>query len=120
MQRICEMGKILLVTGGSRSGKSSYALEIGQSVPGPRTFIATCPMTNDEMKMRIEAHRRASLSGNWKTIEQQIDIGEALETVKESAVILVDCLTLWVNNIMYRAKTESEDLSKAYMEQLFK
>jgi len=111
------MGKIVLITGGSRSGKSSYALGIGQSVPGPRTFIATCPMIDDEIKVRIELHRRERLSGNWKTIEQQTDIAKTLETLKESAVILVDCLTLWVNNIMYRAKTESEDLSEAYMEQ---
>jgi len=112
------MGKIILVTGGSRSGKSSYALKVGQSMPEPRKFIATCPMADEEIKMRIEAHQRERLSGNWETIEQQTEIGEALETVDASAVILVDCLTLWVNNLMYRAKTELENLSEAGMEKL--
>lgn len=110
------MGKIILVTGGSRSGKSSYALGIGQSVPGPRKFIATCPVTDDEIKMRIDAHKHERLSGNWETIEQQTEIGEVLETVENSAVILVDCLTLWVNNLMYRAKTELENFSEAGIE----
>ena len=99
------MGKIILITGGSRSGKSSYALSVGQSVPGPRTFIATCPVTDDEIRMRIEAHQRDRSHGNWETIEQQTEVGEVLKTVNESAVVLVDCLTLWVNNILYRAKT---------------
>ena len=111
------MGKIILVTGGSRSGKSSYALEVGQSLPGPRKFIATCPMTDDEIKMRIEAHQRERLSGNWETIEQQIEIGEALEKVEVSAVILVDCLTLWVNNLMYRNEKEFENITEEDMEE---
>jgi len=114
------MGKIVLVTGGSRSGKSSYALAVGQSLPRPRTFIATCPVTDDEMRMRIEAHQRERSPENWETIEQQTDIGDVLKTVKESAVVVVDCLTLWVNNILYRANTESVDPSEADMERLAK
>ncbi len=111
------MGKIILVTGGSRSGKSSYALEVGQSVPGPRLFIATCPMTDDEMKTRIEAHQRERLPGNWKTIEEQTEIGKVLETVEESAVVLIDCLTLWVNNLMYRNEKEFENITEEDMEE---
>ncbi len=111
------MGKIILVTGGSRSGKSSYALEVGQSVPGPRLFIATCPMTDDEMKTRIEAHQRERLPGNWKTIEEQTKIGKVLETVEESAVVLIDCLTLWVNNLMYRNEKEFENITEEDMEE---
>lgn len=112
------MGKIILVTGGSRSGKSRYALDFSKSVAGPRTFIATCPVTDDEMKMRIEAHQRERSSENWETIEQQTDIAKALETVKDTAVVIVDCLTLWANNIMYRTSSELEDLSEADIEQL--
>ncbi len=110
-----DMGKIILVIGGSRSGKSSYALDFGQSVPGPRTFIATCPTIDDEMIARIEAHQKERASGNWKTIEQEIDISRALATSKDSNVIVVDCLTLWINNIMYQSKTKLEDLSETYM-----
>lgn len=112
------MGKIILVTGGSRSGKSSYALAIGQSAPEPRTFIATCPVTDDEISARIKAHQRERSSKHWETIEAQTEIGEVIRTVKGSNTVLIDCLTLWVNNIMYQVNTEIEDLSEADIKQL--
>lgn len=115
MRGICNMGKILLVTGGSRSGKSAYALKVGQAVSGPRTFIATCPLTDDEMKRRIEAHQLERSSGNWKTVEEQVALGEALEREKTAAVVIVDCLTLWVNNILYETQKTTENLTEATM-----
>lgn len=106
------MGKIVLVTGGSRSGKSAFALKVAQSVPGPRTFVATCPVTDDEMEQRIRAHKKERSADNWVTIERQTEIGNAIQTVMESGVVLIDCLTLWVNNLMYRAENESSKLSE--------
>lgn len=121
------MSRIVLVTGGSRSGKSSYALRLAESLPGPRTFIATCPPIDDEMARKIEAHRLERDPGRWATIEEEVDLARAIcrasargiEGASAGAVgragarvILVDCLTLWVNNLMYRASLAGRDVTE--------
>ena len=53
------MARIVLVTGGCRSGKSAYAQRLAESLPPTRLYVATCPVTDDEMQRRIEQHRRA-------------------------------------------------------------
>lgn len=112
------MGKIILVTGGSRSGKSSYALALGESLPGPRTFVATCPVTDDEMARRIDAHRRERGADAWDTVEEEVALADALAAAAGSGVVLVDCLTLWVNNIMYRASLAGGRTDEAEVETL--
>ncbi len=94
------MAEIVLVTGGSRSGKSRYAQELAESMAGTRTFIATCPVVDEEMAERIRRHQRARGSG-WITIEETVDLPGALRRAAGSGVVLVDCLTLWVNNLLY-------------------
>ena len=98
------MSHIILVTGGSRSGKSAHALEIAQRLDGPRVFIATCPALDDEMRARIEKHRKARQQAGWRTIEETDDLASALARTGECRVVLVDCLTLWVNNLLYHAE----------------
>lgn len=94
------MGKVILVTGGARSGKSSYAQTRAESLPGPRTFIATCPHIDGEMDERIQKHIDERSDRNWQTVEEEIDLSGAL-TRCSSNVVLIDCLTLWVNNLVY-------------------
>lgn len=106
------MGKIILVTGGARSGKSSYALGLGRAMPGPRVFIATCPVTDDEMERRIEKHRRERGGGEWETVEEGTDLAGAIRGAEGAAVIVVDCLTLWVNNLIYEAEKESREVTE--------
>lgn len=101
------MAEIVLVTGGSRSGKSRYAQELAEAVAGKRTFVATCPVVDEEMAERIRRHQRARGTG-WITIEETVDLPGALRRAAGSGVVLVDCLTLWVNNLLYEETLRSD------------
>lgn len=118
------MSAIILVTGGSRSGKSAFALRLAQSRPGPWTFVATCPAIDEEMARKIEVHRQERDAGAWTTIEEEIDLAGAIERAgagarneqrteaRATGVIIVDCLTLWVNNLMYRASLAGREVTE--------
>jgi len=89
------------VLGGCRSGKSNYALQTAQRFPGDnKVFIATCIAHDDEMKLRVARHRQQR-SRHWQTIEVPIHLPEAIvEAGGQAGVLLVDCLTLWINNLL--------------------
>jgi adenosylcobinamide kinase/adenosylcobinamide-phosphate guanylyltransferase len=106
------MSSIILVTGGSRSGKSAYAQRLAESRSGPWTFIATCPQIDEEMARKIEVHRQERDARRWTTIEEQIDLAGAIGRASAAGVILVDCLTLWVNNLMYRAALAGREVTE--------
>lgn len=106
------MARIILITGGGRSGKSSYAQGRAEELPGVRAFIATCPPLDDEMRERIERHRLARSKTHWETIEETLDVAGALKNNARHDVFLVDCLTLWVNNLMHRAQQEGLEVTE--------
>jgi adenosylcobinamide kinase/adenosylcobinamide-phosphate guanylyltransferase len=123
------MARLILVTGGCRSGKSAFAQRLAESLPGKRAYLATAPIIDEEMHQRVERHRnaRAAAAANWQTIETPIDLTAAVETAAgRFDVLLVDCLTLWINNLMFHADqagqpfteddaaTKCEELVKAY------
>jgi adenosylcobinamide kinase/adenosylcobinamide-phosphate guanylyltransferase len=114
------LARIILITGGSRSGKSTYAQRIAESISGIHVYIATCPYIDEEMEERIRKHREARQASVWQTIEETTDIAGALRSSKASQVILVDCLTLWVNNLMYEAEQRGELLSEEMISTLSK
>jgi adenosylcobinamide kinase/adenosylcobinamide-phosphate guanylyltransferase len=91
----------LFVTGGCRSGKSKYALDTAERMQGDqKIFIATCLPKDDEMKQRIARHQEQR-SQTWATVEEPVHLHESITKISRKAtVILVDCLTLWVTNIM--------------------
>ncbi|MCY2992629.1 MAG: bifunctional adenosylcobinamide kinase/adenosylcobinamide-phosphate guanylyltransferase [Planctomycetota bacterium] len=95
---------MVLVTGGCRSGKSAYAQRLAESLPSPRLFVATCPVTDEEMRLRIEMHQQSRLGRGWETVEEQVELITVFRRYGEYEVVLVDCLTLWVNNLMYYAE----------------
>jgi len=97
-----------LIIGGCRSGKSRHALELAEKIPGEkRIFVATCMPLDDEMKERIDRHKKER-DKSWTTIEAPVELPEVInEKTKEGDVILVDCLTLWINNLLM--ETESSD-----------
>ncbi len=97
------MAELILVTGGSRSGKSDYARQMAEALSGPRAFIATCPAVDDEMRERIRKHQLARSEAEWHTIEEPLHIAEAVQADPMFRVFLVDCLTLWINNLMFQA-----------------
>jgi len=97
------MAKIVLITGGCRSGKSDFALQKAKKMAGSRLFIATSPVTDIEMEDRIKKHKEVRGKQNWQTVEEEIEIIRELELNPDKSVILIDCLTLWINNLMYAA-----------------
>ena len=106
------MARTILITGGGRSGKSIYAQRIAESIPGDRAYIATCPVVDKEMEERIRKHREARRAGNWQTIEETTDLAAALTRTMGSQVILIDCLTLWVNNLMYQSELQKKEMGE--------
>ncbi len=105
---------LTLLLGGARSGKSSLAVEIGRRHDGPVCFIATAPSIDDDMERRIERHR-TERPDTWTTIEEPIDLTGALGAVEDHALAIVDCLTLWVSNLMYAGRSDDQvrDLATA-------
>jgi adenosylcobinamide kinase/adenosylcobinamide-phosphate guanylyltransferase len=93
------MGTITLVTGGARSGKSTHALKL--AVPYQRKFfVATGQALDEEMTARIEFHRETR-PPEFQTFEEPVQVVVALERLKERAdVVVLDCLTLWISNLM--------------------
>lgn len=101
------MREIYLVTGGCRSGKSNFALKLAESIPGERCFIATCPALDNEMKHRIEKHQRDRQGRGWNTIEEAVNLAGVLKTQAQTPVIVIDCLTLWISNLMFQPSGET-------------
>lgn len=94
------MGKVVLVLGGARSGKSRFAENLGDALPGSHVYIATAQAFDDEMTSRIARHR-ADRAGHWHTAECPLDLEDAIRGHDgKDAVLLVDCLTLWLSNLM--------------------
>jgi adenosylcobinamide kinase/adenosylcobinamide-phosphate guanylyltransferase len=90
----------LLVIGGARSGKSRYAQQRAEATGLAPLFIATAQAFDDEMHERIARHR-ADRHAGWQTVEAPLDLAEAITAHNApDRVLLVDCLTLWVTNLM--------------------
>lgn len=94
------MKKTIFVTGGSRSGKTSAALQMAEASEGPLLYIATAEALDDEMKARIEAHQRER-GDRWTTLEETLDLAGAIRKSEGYGAILIDCLTLWTSNMMH-------------------
>ena len=109
------MARTILITGGSRSGKSDYALRCAEALTGPRVFLATCPPIDREMDERIRKHREYRDKTKWHTIEEPVDLSGVLRDATEFQVVLVDCLTLWINNLMNRAGLENRSITEEEM-----
>ena len=91
---------LILVTGGSRSGKSGFALELARAYEEPRIFLATAQPFDEEMAQRIAAHQRNRPAG-WELREEPVHVPEALAGALQSArTVIVDCVTVWVANLL--------------------
>jgi adenosylcobinamide kinase/adenosylcobinamide-phosphate guanylyltransferase len=95
---------ITLLLGGARSGKSALAVELGRRHNGPVVFIATCTASDDDLAERIARHR--STRPDWPTVEEPVELASAVVKAAPDALVIVDCLTLWVSNLMLREADE--------------
>ncbi|MER5171437.1 bifunctional adenosylcobinamide kinase/adenosylcobinamide-phosphate guanylyltransferase [Thioclava sp. GXIMD2076] len=93
------MSKIILMTGGARSGKSRLAENQALSLGSPAIYIATARIWDAETQARVEEHRARRLTG-WRDIEAPLDLVGALRDTDGGAPRLVDCLTMWLTNLM--------------------
>jgi adenosylcobinamide kinase/adenosylcobinamide-phosphate guanylyltransferase len=97
-------GKTTLVLGGARSGKSAFAERLVAETQATRIYLATATAGDDEMRDRI-AHHRTQRGDGWRTIEEPLTLVETLAREDRGGnAILVDCLTLWLSNLMHASK----------------
>ncbi len=93
--------RLTLVLGGARSGKSRHAEALARGTGLKRIYLATAEALDDEMRERIAKHRADRAADGWTTVEAPLDLPEAIRRAADAdAVILVDCLTLWLSNVM--------------------
>lgn len=101
----------VLVLGGARSGKSSFAESLaakyGNELDMPVTYIATAEVTDTEMSDRILRHRRGR-PASWQTIEEPLEVAAVLEGLREPQIVLVDCLSFLLNNWLYHEACTEE------------
>jgi adenosylcobinamide kinase/adenosylcobinamide-phosphate guanylyltransferase len=107
---------VTLVLGGARSGKSGYAEAITVAHPRGCVYVATAGIGDAEMAERVRRHR-ARREAHWRTVEAPLEIGAAIVAeTEQGAAVLVDCLTLWLSNLMASNRDparETEDLIRA-------
>jgi adenosylcobinamide kinase/adenosylcobinamide-phosphate guanylyltransferase len=118
------MSHLVLVGGGVRSGKSTFALERARALGARRTFIATAQAFDDEMRRRIADHVRER-GDSFRTVEAPYDLAGAIRRCGDVDVAVVDCLTIWLSNLLVRgdddARVEAEvaEVARAIAESSF-
>jgi len=101
--------RCILITGGARSGKSRFAYELAAKVGKPVLFVATAEAGDEEMKCRIEEHKRERPK-DWSTIEVTTHIGSQIKReIGRAQVVIVDCITLLINNIFNKYSHQTDE-----------
>ena len=99
------MGRLTLYLGGAKSGKTRLALARAETFPPPRIYLATAEARDGEMAERIRRHQ-AERGAGWQTLESPLTPDQTLESLAGGQAVLLDCLTLWLNNLL---ATEAKD-----------
>jgi adenosylcobinamide kinase / adenosylcobinamide-phosphate guanylyltransferase len=99
-------GKAILVGGGTRSGKSDFSLALARSLGRRRLFIATAQPGDDEMRTRIRRHRETR-GDDFRTMEEPLAVAEAFRRAQDCDVVVLDCLTLWLSNLLLTGQDEN-------------
>ena len=106
------VGRSTLVFGGARSGKSRFAEGLCFKSGLERVYLATSVPFDDEMNARVDAHKHQRGAG-WLTVEEDLDITRVLAAeAAPNRVILVDCLTVWLNNLLYAEKDVAAETAR--------
>ena len=114
------MSKVILVTGGARSGKSNFAEKLCKERNNNTAYIATSIPFDDEMKDRVRKHKE-SRPQNWKTYEIYKDIYTIIDDIsKEHKTVILDCVTLLVNNLIFMHEIDIDNSSQYEIDELEK
>lgn len=105
-------GRSILVGGGARSGKSSFALAHARRLGTRRVLLATAEALDPEMQARIARHR-ADRGSDFRTIEEPVEVADALRAIDDADVVVIDCLTLWLSNLLLRGEAPERVLERA-------
>jgi len=112
-------GKRTLLFGGARSGKSRHAEQLAIASGKPVTYIATAAVGDEEMAARIALHRQQRPAA-WQTVEEQLALGAALTThSRADNLVLVDCLTVWLSNLLFAERHDYPEIGKIVAPELF-
>jgi adenosylcobinamide kinase / adenosylcobinamide-phosphate guanylyltransferase len=103
---------LVVLVGGARAGKSALAADLARRWDGPVAFVATAESGDDEMRSRIERHR-AERPAEWTTIEEPLRLRDELVGLDDRVFAVVDCLTLWVANLLGQGDSEQEIVEEA-------
>lgn len=110
------MGDIIFVTGGARSGKSRFAEERAAATGEHVVYLATMEAGDGELEARISRHRARRPAG-WETVEEPLRVAEALGACAAQATMLLDCISLWVSNLLFEQGGEPNDWEAPAWEQ---
>jgi adenosylcobinamide kinase/adenosylcobinamide-phosphate guanylyltransferase len=104
-------GRLVLIGGGARSGKSDFALARGRALGRRRAFLATAQAFDDEMANRIKEHVQAR-GNDFRTVEEPIEVRRVLTELADAEVdvVVIDCITLWLSNLLLDGRSEAEVL----------
>ena len=102
----------MLLLGGARSGKSRLAVSLAERAGAPVTFVATAEALDDEMRRRIELHREERPPA-WRTVEAPLELETAVVAVPPGRSVVIDCLSLWVSNLLGRGDDRAAILAAA-------
>lgn len=104
--------KNILVTGGCRSGKSRHALSLAKQFSGKKVYLATAEALDKEMEKRIARHRNER-GKEWITVEEPLNLIAALQRETDAEIIVLDCLTLWISNLLMKNTSTDSILKQA-------
>ena len=103
--------KTVLITGGVKSGKSNFALKCAKEFEGVKAFIATATASDAYMEEKIKKHQQQR-NDQFFTVEEPVFLARAIQSVEQRTEnILIDCLTLWVNNLLYHFKDNLAEIN---------
>ena len=110
--RVVAKARAALVLGGARSGKSAYAQGMAEAAASRRVYLATASAGDAEMAARIARHQTGRGAG-WTTLEEPLDLAETLaRSACPGCIVLVDCLTLWLSNLMLAARDPEAEIAR--------
>lgn len=103
--------KTIFVLGGARSGKSRHAMAVAEEMSADPVLIATAVAVDEEMEQRI-AHHRRERGPCWTTVEEPLDLAGAIAKQASGETVVVDCLTMWLSNLMHEGRECAGNVDK--------